>query len=90
MSSKTADPDFLLRKKIENWFSNKHPDIWVPLYSRVTFSDKPYAEALAIGDYQRKVMDQVMEIPGIEKKWDSTEVENKILKLLDNKPVFLV
>jgi kynurenine 3-monooxygenase len=58
------------------------------LYSRVTFSDKPYAEALAIGDYQRKIMDEVMEISGIENKWDSIEVENKILNLLDNKPAF--
>ena len=90
MSSKTADPDFLLRKKIENWFSNKHPNTWVPLYSRVTFSDKPYAEALAIGDYQRKIMDHVMEIPGIEKKWDSIEVENTILKLLNDKAAFSV
>lgn len=90
MSSKTADPDFLLRKKIETWFSSKHPDSWVPLYSRVTFSDKPYAEALAIGDYQRKIMDRIMELPDIEKKWNSAEVETKILELLENKSAFLV
>jgi kynurenine 3-monooxygenase len=45
MSSKTADDKFLLQKKIEKWFSDKHPDKWIPLYSRVTFSDRPYAEA---------------------------------------------
>ena len=79
MSSKTADPKFLLRKKIENRFSQKHPDLWIPLYSRVTFSDKPYAEALAIGEKQRKIMDKVMELPDIQEKWDSTEVEKVIL-----------
>jgi kynurenine 3-monooxygenase len=42
MSSKTADDKFL-QKKIEKWFSDKHPDKWIPLYSRVTFSDRPYA-----------------------------------------------
>jgi kynurenine 3-monooxygenase len=47
MSSKTADDKFLLQK-IEKWFSDKHPDKWIPLYSRVTFSDRPYAEALAM------------------------------------------
>jgi kynurenine 3-monooxygenase len=82
MSSKTADPDFLLRKKIEKWFAEKHPEVWVPLYSRVTFSDKSYAEALAIGDYQRKIMDQVMEISNIEEQWNSEKVEHTILELL--------
>ena len=47
MSSKTADENFLLQKKIEKRFSEKHPDKWIPLYSRVTFSHRPYTEALA-------------------------------------------
>jgi kynurenine 3-monooxygenase len=38
--SSTADDKFLLQKKIEKWFSDKHPDKWIPLYSRVTFSDR--------------------------------------------------
>ncbi|HZJ35130.1 MAG TPA: NAD(P)/FAD-dependent oxidoreductase [Gillisia sp.] len=84
MSSKTADPGFLLRKKIEKYFAEKYPDKWVPLYSRVTFSNKPYAEALSIGEEQRAVMDEVMELRDIENKWDSKEVEMLILKLLDN------
>ena len=82
MSSKTADPLFLLQKKIEKHFAGKHPEKWVPVYSRVTFSDRPYAEALAIGDKQEGIMQEVMQIPNIEEKWDSKEVEDKILKLL--------
>src|SRR5690606_25843334 len=42
MSSKTADPSFILRKKIESRFAEKYPDKWLPLYSRVTFSERPY------------------------------------------------
>lgn len=82
MSNKTASPEFLLRKKIENRFTEKFPEKWVPLYSRVTFSDKPYAEALAIGDQQRKIMDEVMKLENIWEKWDSEEVEQLILSLL--------
>ena len=82
MSSKTADPMFLLRKKIEKKFANDHPELWTPLYSRVTFSDKAYEEALRIGDYQRGIMDEVMKIPGIEEKWDSEEIENRIISLI--------
>lgn len=83
MSSKTADDKFLLQKKIEKWFSEKHPDKWIPLYSRVTFSDKPYTEALALGDFQNAIMEQVLQIENIEEIWNSEFVENKILALLE-------
>jgi len=82
MSSKTADDKFLLQKKIEKWFSEKHPDKWIPLYSRVTFSDRPYVEALAIGDFQNTIMEEVLRLDDIENIWDTPEVENKILELL--------
>jgi kynurenine 3-monooxygenase len=82
MSTKTADSNFLLQKKIEKWFSDKHPDKWMPLYSRVTFSLHSYSEALAIGDLQNQIMEEVMQIPNIEEKWNSEEVEKKILSLL--------
>lgn len=82
MSSKTADPKFLLQKKIEKHFASKHPEKWLPAYSRVTFSDKPYVEALALGDAQEAIMKKVMQMPDIQNKWDSIEVEEKILELL--------
>ncbi|WP_339629473.1 NAD(P)/FAD-dependent oxidoreductase [uncultured Maribacter sp.] len=82
MSSKTADANFLLQKKIEKHFSAKHPDKWIPAYSRVTFSERPYAEALAAGDAQESIMKEVMKTPNIEKKWDSVEVEKLMLDLI--------
>ncbi len=82
MSSKTADERFLLRKKIEKHFAQKYPEKWIPVYSRVTFSESPYSEALKIGDQQAAIMDEVMKMPEIEKKWNSAEVENEILKKL--------
>ena len=85
MSTKTADEKFLLQKKIEKVFSDKYPDLWIPLYSRVTFSDRPYAEALAIGDAQNTIMEEVLRMDNIESIWDSVEVENKILELLQDK-----
>jgi kynurenine 3-monooxygenase len=82
MSTKTADPNFLLQKKIEKKFAEKHPDKWVPLYSRVTFSYRPYTEALVIGETQERIMQQIMKLPNIETKWDSEAVEHMILSLL--------
>jgi kynurenine 3-monooxygenase len=83
MSAKTADEQFLLQKKIEKWFAEKHPEKWMPLYSRVTFSLQPYAEALAIGDFQNAIMQEVLKIDNIEEIWNSERVENRILKLLE-------
>ncbi len=82
MSSKTADPLFLLQKKIEKSFAQKHPEKWIPAYSRVTFSDKPYKEALALGDAQELIMSKIMQIPDIETKWESEEIEQAILAML--------
>ena len=82
MSAKTADEKFLLQKKIEKWFSDKHPDKWMPLYSRVTFSLQPYSEAMAIGDFQNEIMQEVLKMDNIQENWNSEEVENKILELL--------
>src|SRR5690606_26118013 len=83
MSSKTADEKFILRKNIEKRFSEKHPDKWMPLYSRVTFSTDPYSEALKQGDFQKAIMDEVMKMENIEQIWDSEQVEQKILQNLN-------
>ena len=82
MSDKTADANFILQKQIEKWFSVKHPDKWLPLYGRVTFSLQPYAEALALGDFQNEIMQQVLQMPNIHKNWNTPEVEQRIIELL--------
>lgn len=84
MRDRTADPKFLLQKKIEAWFSEKHPDKWIPLYTMVTFRpDIRYSIALSEGNKQEAVMQRVMrEIPNIETNWNSSEVEQAILAQL--------
>ncbi len=82
MGTKTADENFLLQKKIEQHFAKKHPEKWLPLYDRVTFSHDPYADALQMGDKQNELMQQILALPNIQEKWDSLEVEQKILQLL--------
>lgn len=82
MRDKTADKEFLLQKKIESWFSEKHPDKWIPLYTQVSFSHIPYADALKNGDRQQQIMNRVMNMANIEEKWNSPEVEQQILSLL--------
>ncbi|MBN8694035.1 MAG: FAD-dependent monooxygenase [Bacteroidetes bacterium] len=81
MRDKTADPKFLLQKKIEARFNEKYPDKWIPLYSMVTYSPHiRYSTALKEGARQEAIMQKIMAMPDIEKKWDSEEVEKEILK----------
>lgn len=82
MSSDTADEEFLLRKKIEGWFADLHPEKWIPLYSRVTFSNKPYTEAIQEGARQNEIMDEIMKDPEIKFNWKTPQTEAKILNLL--------
>jgi kynurenine 3-monooxygenase len=83
MRDKTADPKFLLQKKIEAKFSQNHPDKWIPLYTMVTYSPNiRYSTALKEGIKQQAIMDEIMAIADIESKWDSNEVEKEILKHL--------
>jgi kynurenine 3-monooxygenase len=83
MSTKTADPEFLLQKKIERHFSEQYPGKWIPAYSRVTFSDRPYVEALEVGERQEAIMKEVMKMPDLENRWDRPEVTARILELLE-------
>lgn len=78
MRDSTADPDFLLRKKIERKFSDLYPNDWMPLYEQVTFSHIRYSDALKRGQYQRGIMDEIMQTEGIYEKWDSEEIMNRI------------
>lgn len=82
MRDKTADARFLLQKKIEARFAAKHPDLWMPLYSQVSFSHIPYHEALQNGIKQDQIMQKVMDRADIADVWDSQEVEDHIRTLI--------
>ena len=82
MRDKTADPKFLLQKKIEKHFSTKYPDKWLPLYSMVTFSEIPYSKAWYLGQKQEAMMQDILALPNIESNWDSKEIEERMLEMI--------
>jgi kynurenine 3-monooxygenase len=83
MRDYVADPRFLLQKKIESRFSQLYPNKWMPLYSQVSFSNIRYSEAWNAGLKQDAIMKKVMDRPDIETVWDSKEVEEHILELVE-------
>lgn len=46
MRDLVSDPFFQLQKQVEKQLHLRHPERYVPLYTMVTFSELPYAEAL--------------------------------------------
>ncbi|HTA26977.1 MAG TPA: NAD(P)/FAD-dependent oxidoreductase [Bacteroidia bacterium] len=84
MRDLVTHPDFILQKKIEAYFSTKHPDKWLPLYSMVTFSDLPYSYALERGRKQDMIMKKVLGTSNVSEKWNSTEVEEMMIDLVKN------
>jgi kynurenine 3-monooxygenase len=82
MRDLVGDEKFLLRKKIEARIHELYPDRWIPLYSMVTFSPTlRYSEALAIGKKQDKIMQEVMQQPDIQSKWERMNFEEIVQKL---------
>ena len=86
MREKTADPAFLLQKKIEARLHQKYSDKWIPAYTQVTFSPHiRYSEALKRGQHQQAIMTEVMKMEAIVEKWDSEEIEKIILEKLERR-----
>jgi kynurenine 3-monooxygenase len=80
MRDLVADEEFLLRKKIEAKLNQLYPDKWVPLYSMVTFrEDIRYSEAYAMGQRQKKIMDEVMR--NLTGNWENLDFESIVQKV---------
>ena len=77
MRDLVGDKEFLLRKKIEARLHQEFKE-FLPLYSMVTFSDIPYAEALAKGKEHDVVMKKIMQLENIEQEWQTEEGWQKI------------
>ncbi|GAB3239484.1 NAD(P)/FAD-dependent oxidoreductase [Hymenobacter seoulensis] len=78
MRDRVADPRFLLQKKIEGLISAQYPGKWLPLYSQVTFSHLPYAEALANGQEQERIMQRIMPYIKSEADYQRPDVQELV------------
>jgi kynurenine 3-monooxygenase len=69
-----GDSGFLLRKEVERMLNLRHPDKYKDLYSMITFTCMPYAEALRVDREQRALVERILCVPGVGRKLDSEEV----------------
>lgn len=86
MRDKVADPRFQLQKRIAAQVAERHPDRFTPVYSLVTFSDTPYASALAEMDRQQALFDQMFRWPDFAQKWEGEYWEQIEALLLGGVP----
>lgn len=55
------DPHFLRKRRLEQAIWNAFPEHWLPLYSLVTFSHRPYREALERGRRQDALLEEILQ-----------------------------
>ncbi len=82
MRDRVADPRFLLQKKIEARIASQFPGRWMPLYSQVTFSDTPYAQAWAAGQRQDIIMASLMPHIQTEADFERPDVQTLLQQQL--------
>lgn len=81
MREKTADPKFLLQKRIEARLHDKYPDKWIPAYSQVTFSPGiRYSEALQRGQQQEAIIQEFMQLDNIAELAQTDELLEQIIE----------
>lgn len=60
MRDLVADPDFILKDKINKKLAEYFPEQWETLYSMVTFSERPYSEAMRLGVAHDEVLARIV------------------------------
>ena len=75
MRDLVGSDEFLYKKKIEHTLSEKYPDLFISQYERVTFSTRDYAEALAYGELNDRVLEAIIQNNWEDKLEDRSFVE---------------
>jgi kynurenine 3-monooxygenase len=82
LCDRVNDSRFLLRKQIERKVNQLYPNVYIPIYSMIAFSSRPYTQAMEIERRQSVVIDRLMALDQIEERWNSAEVEQIIHELI--------
>ena len=78
MRDLVGDPDFLLQKKFERRIAELYPDAYMPLYSQVSFSHIPYADAYKKGKQQDAHIKNIMEKNDIVEFFENDKIDEII------------
>lgn len=87
MSDYVADPEFLLKKRFEKRIMELYPENYLSMYSMVSFSNVPYAEAWSKGQEQDKFMKALMDKHDVESMLDNGQIDELIHTIFGKKVV---
>jgi len=83
MRDRVGDPRFVLQKKIEAKIARVYGARYTPLYSMVTFSHRPYREALAYGRAQEALMREILALDDVAARFDDEAFWPRIAAKVD-------
>ena len=78
MRDYVADPEFLLQKKFEMRIQELYPEKYIALYSMVSFTSIPYAEAWEKGMKQDKYIKELMSKNDIKELFEDNKIDDLI------------
>lgn len=81
MRDHVADAAFLLRKKIEKYLHEALPELFVPQYTMVSFTDISYRDAMNAGILQDTMFEEIMQIEDIEALWPNAVLEREVVQV---------
>ncbi len=64
MRDLVADPEFILKNAIDKTIGKLFPEKWTPMYTMVSFTETPYAEAKMVGEAHDKILDTIVRKEG--------------------------
>jgi kynurenine 3-monooxygenase len=83
MRDLVADPEFILKNAIDKKMAEYFPKEWVPMYSMVTFSETPYAEAKRVGEAHDVVLERVVkQESNIKEKLQAADLKDILSKYI--------
>ncbi len=89
MADSVNDEEFLLRKKLEHRIMELYPDAYLSLYSMVTFSNIPYAEAQQKGFEQDEMFKKIVKENDVEEMFERNEIDDFIHGMFQSKESIL-
>ena len=76
MRDLVADPEFILKNKIDKLMESNFPDKWTTLYRMVTFAETPYQDAWNLGLEHDSILKRIVsEHPDIEQELNSDKLK---------------
>jgi kynurenine 3-monooxygenase len=82
ISASVRGADFLVRKRLEQKLHELAPDAFVPFYTGVSFTDLPYRTIAARTADNDALLDALLQIPDIERRWDEPAVRERVEAML--------